>query len=308
VIVDISQPINNTNPKNISRMTAPKRTVLITGCSEGGLGSALAIAFHNAGFQVYATARNPAKMQHFAALGIETLTLDVQSASSIAACVSQVPHLDILVNNAGAVYNMPFSDLSIATAKELFDLNVWSYLAVTQAFLPLLIKSKGMIVNQTSSASVVTLPFQSAYTASKAAMAMFSDSQRLELEPFGIRVVDLKTNVVHSNIEKNHKETKGVTLPKDTIYEPAREKLEDLLTAEGLYKDATPADIWAPLVVKELSKKKPSPIFFSGGPWWQTWAVRLGTILPHGTLDGTVKNVTGLDVVEKMVGLNAKQK
>lgn len=76
-------------------MSSPKRTVLITGCSDGGLGAGLAIAFHEAGLHVYATARNPAKMRQLEALGIETIILDVQSESSIAACVSKLSSLDI---------------------------------------------------------------------------------------------------------------------------------------------------------------------------------------------------------------------
>jgi 1-acylglycerone phosphate reductase len=64
--------------------------------------------------------------------------------------------------------------------KKIFDVNVWPQLAVTQAFLPLLLKSKGMIVNQTSVVSTTAVPFQSAYGASKTAMAIFSDSMRLE--------------------------------------------------------------------------------------------------------------------------------
>lgn len=146
------------------------------------MGAALAIAFHEAGLHVYATARNISAMAHLASLGIETLALDIQSDASIAACVSAVSsrNLDILVNNAGASASMPISDLSLAEAKQLFDVNVWAQLAVTQAFLPLLLKSKGMIVNQTSVVSTTAVPFQSAYNASKAAMAMFSDSLRLE--------------------------------------------------------------------------------------------------------------------------------
>src|ERR1700712_3541828 len=122
-------------------MSDSKRKVLITGCSDGGLGAALAIAFHDAGLHVYATARNPAKLAEVTSHGIETLTLDVLSDDSIAACVSKLTDLDILVNNAGAAYSMPVSDLSIPESKKLFDLNVWSHIAVTQAFLPLLLKS-----------------------------------------------------------------------------------------------------------------------------------------------------------------------
>lgn len=146
------------------------------------MGAALAIAFHEAGLHVYATARDLSKMAQLASLGIQTLVLDIQSSSSIAACIIGLSscNIDILVNNAGVSASMPVSDLSLSEAKKLFDVNVWSQLAVTQAFLPLLLKSKGMIVNNTSVVSTTAIPFQSAYNASKAAMAMFSDSMRLE--------------------------------------------------------------------------------------------------------------------------------
>lgn len=146
------------------------------------MGSALALAFHQAGLHVYATARDLSKMTQLASLGIETLVLDIQSESSIAACVSKVSsrNLNILVNNAGASASMPISDLSLTEARTIFDINVWAQLAVTKAFLPLLLKSKGMIVNQTSVVSTTAIPFQSVYNASKAAMAIFSDSMRLE--------------------------------------------------------------------------------------------------------------------------------
>lgn len=279
-------------------MSSSKQTVLITGCSDDGLGAALAIAFHKAGLHVYATARNPAKMTQVAALGIEMLTLDVQSDSSIAACVGKLSDLDILVNNAGASYGMPLSDLSIAEAKKLFDLNVWSYLVVTQAFLPLLLKSKGILVNQTSVASVTTIPFQSAYNASKAAMAMFSDSQRLELAPFGIKVVDLKTGAVSSNLIKNSKELRQPSLPKGSIYEPAKEAVERKLRNDGFADSGTPAPEWAGLVVQDLLRKRPPPIIWRGA---QAGAVRIATFLPFGTLDGMVKKMTGVDVVEQAV-------
>src|SRR5690242_19097552 len=111
-------------------MAPSKRSVLITGCSDGGLGAALAVAFHNAGLHVYATARNPSIMKYLSSLGIETRTLDVLSDTSIASCIAQLSSLNILVNNAGAGYSMPVSDLSIPEAKKLFDLNVWSYIEV----------------------------------------------------------------------------------------------------------------------------------------------------------------------------------
>jgi 1-acylglycerone phosphate reductase len=282
---------NNTTP-------ASKRTVLITGCSDGGLGAALAIAFHKAGFHVYATARNVSKMESLSALGIETLTLDVLSDTSIAECVSKVSSLDILLNNAGGGYSMPVSDLSILEAKKLFDLNVWSYLAVTQAFLPLLLKSKGTIVNQTSVASTITVPFQSTYNASKAAMAMFSDSERPELEPFGIKVVDLKTGIVETNFWNNVKDTKETSLPKDSIYQPAREQVEKTLRGGAYEGGGEPAELWAGRVVQDLMKTVPPANIWRGA---SAGMVRFAMMLPGGFLERMLKQMTGMDVVEKII-------
>lgn len=84
-----------------------QKTVLITGCSEGGIGDALAKAFHRKGLRVFATARNLSKIQHLQKLGLDTLALDVTDAASIKAAVEAVISetggtLDFLVNNSGA--------------------------------------------------------------------------------------------------------------------------------------------------------------------------------------------------------------
>jgi 1-acylglycerone phosphate reductase len=271
-----------------------QRSVLITGCSDGGLGAALALAFHNAGLKVYATARNTSKTKGLQAAGITTLALDVLSDSSIAACVAQIPSLDILVNNAGGMYSMPASDISIPEAKKLFDLNVWSYIAVSQAFLPLLIKSKGVIVNQTSVLSVFTTPFASTYNASKAATAMFTDTMRLELEPFGIRVVDLKTGIVTSNLFQNAETATEVKLPPGSIYTPFKDIVEPKLAGEGVESEGMKADDWARQVVQKLLKPKPSSWIWKGA---KSTAVWISTFLPFGTMDGYIRKTSGLDKI-----------
>jgi 1-acylglycerone phosphate reductase len=152
-------------------MDRTNTTVLITGCSEGGMGAALAEEFYRSGYIVYATARDQSKMASLSALGIKTMTLDIQSQESIDHCVKSVSSLDILINNAGASYTMPIVDMSIPEAKKLFDCNVWGHLALTQAFMPRLLASKkAMVVNHTSVGVHAALPFQAAYNASKAAM------------------------------------------------------------------------------------------------------------------------------------------
>lgn len=262
------------------------------------MGAALAMAFHEAGLHVFATARDPSKMRNLAKAGIETLALDVQSAESIAACVAKMPSLDILVNNAGSSYSMPLSDLSMDDAKHMFDINVWAQLAVTQAFLPHLLESQGMIINQTSVVAVATVPFQSPYNASKAAFSMFSDCMRLELEPFGVKVIDLKTGAVATNILKNQKAQTPTSLPKGSIYSPARDAVEAAMRNDKMADAGVPASQWATEVVGDVLRKNPPLVIWRGA---NARMVRFGTILPHGMMDSMIKKMTGLDVVEQKV-------
>ncbi|KAH7395955.1 hypothetical protein BKA64DRAFT_675018 [Cadophora sp. MPI-SDFR-AT-0126] len=233
-------------------------------------------------------------MSHLASLGIQTLTLDVLSSSSIAECVFQVPSLDILVNNAGAMYASPISDISIPKAKELFDLNVWSYLAVTQGFLPLLLKSEGIIANHTSVVSVLALPWQATYNASKAAMAMYSDTLRLELAPFGVRVVDLKSGLANTNMGSGN----TWVLPKGSLYEVAKERVERAMSGKDFAKDAVPMETWASDVVGDLLRgSTPKVVWRGGSAYFISWLV----MLPSWITDGMVMKITGLDVIAKAV-------
>jgi 1-acylglycerone phosphate reductase len=229
-------------------------TVLITGCSAGGLGHGLAEAFHARGLKVIATARTPTKMADLSSKGITTLPLDVLSAESIADCVSTAStltsgRLDMLINNAGGGYNVPVSDIDVSKGKELFDLNVWSYISVTQAFLPLILAAKGMIVNNTSISSVEPTPFSSVYHASKAAAAMFSDHMRIELAPFGVRVIDLKTGCVHTNFHSNRSDDSR--LKPGSIYEPIREEAEKAIAAAH-FGEREELAVWAGNVADDL--------------------------------------------------------
>lgn len=147
-----------------------KRSVLITGCSEGGLGFALAQEFHRKGLRVFATARNLAKVQHLRDAGLEIIQVDVVDQTSVRGAVAAVSKLtggtlDILVNNAGGGYQMPLLDADLDEARKLFEVNVWGLLAVTQAFAPLLeaaaaAGSKARVVNIGSVVSRINVPWQ----------------------------------------------------------------------------------------------------------------------------------------------------
>ena len=281
-----------------------ERTVLITGCSQGGLGDALAQAFHKRGLRVIATARNPSKIVHFKALGIETLVLDVLSPDSIKQCVSSVADmtggsLDILLNNSGAGYMMPLADADMLEARKCFELNVIAVIAVTQAFLPLLLKSKhsAMVVNNTSIASAAPVPMQGVYNASKAAAAMLTDNLRVELTPFKIKVVDMRTGGVKSNFFDNSPTGPNTSLPKNSIYAPAREAIEKGMASETIHGKAAKADLWADQVVGDLLSSRPPVQIWRGESAWVVWFLR--RFAPYTFMDGTLLKRSGLDILAK---------
>lgn len=151
-------------------MATSRKSVLITGCSEGGIGGALAEAFLEKGYYVFATLRTPSKLSQTLAksANVTVLTLDVLSPVSITAAVERVKSetngkLDVLVNNSGENILVAALDVSIEDGKKMFDLNFWAPFAMLQAFAPLLIKAKGCIVNNTSANAVCYMPFMSKF-------------------------------------------------------------------------------------------------------------------------------------------------
>ncbi|RDA93320.1 hypothetical protein CP533_2031 [Ophiocordyceps camponoti-saundersi (nom. inval.)] len=281
-----------------------KRTILITGCSDGSLGCALALAFHKANWRVLASGRNPSKLRQVETAGMETVQLDTTSDESIAACVVRVRDLtggslDVLLNNAGAGYSMPLMDLDIARARQLFDLNVFSIIAVTRAFFPLLTRSTwgGVVVNNTACSSLTTgaLPFAGAYNASKAAAANLTEVLRLELAPFGIKVINLMTGSVRSTFHDN---APRATLPPTSLYNVAKEEVEKAMSGEEAAATGADPAQWAEQVVNDLGKSKPSHWLWRGK---YSTLVRLASFLPVGFLDGSIKSKVGLDVVERRI-------
>jgi 1-acylglycerone phosphate reductase len=147
-----------------------KKTCLVTGCSAGGVGPALVEAFKHRGYHVFATARSPTKVPQalHSDPNITVLTLDITSTESITAAAAAVSgktggKLDVLINNAGHGLSMPALDTSIEDAKQLFNANFFGVLEMIQAFSHMLIKSKGVIVNNSSVGAYQPFPFISAF-------------------------------------------------------------------------------------------------------------------------------------------------
>ena len=229
---------------------ATSKTVLITGCSSG-IGHALAREFKQQGLRVFATARKTDSIADLAALGIETLPLEATSSESISALKAEIASrtggkLDFLVNNAGRSYTVPALEVEMHEIEATFAVNVFAVMRMTQAFAQLLIEAQGTVAMIGSLAGEMPYVFGSVYCASKAALHRYTDTLRLELKPFKVRVVNVVTGGVKSQIARTFR-----TLRSDSIYLPVEKDFERRLTHSQSLGMET--DKYAKSVVSQLT-------------------------------------------------------
>lgn len=178
--------------------------ILISGASRG-LGAAAAEALAVAGHTVYAGMRRLPEVPMRD--GIMPVLLDVDDPVSINAALRQIEKdqqgLDVLVNNAGVSAAGPLEGMDLQQARALFDTNVWGAVSLMQAALPLLRRSRGRIINITSIAAEIALPYRALYSASKAALSSFTQGLRLEVKPFGVDVCEIQPGDFRTDIFAN---------------------------------------------------------------------------------------------------------
>jgi len=244
------------------------QSVLITGCSSG-IGHALAREFKSRGFRVFATARKTESITDLAALGIETLPLEATSTESIAALKAEIASrtsgkLDYLVNNAGRNYTVPALEVELEEIEATFAVNVFAAMRITQAFGPMLIEAQGCVVMIGSLAGEMPYVFGSVYCASKAALHGYTDTLRLELKPFGVRVVNVVTGGVKSQIARTFR-----TLKSDSIYLPVEKDFERRLTHSQSLGMET--ETYARSVVAQLTGWRKKTTIWEGSKSWLVW-------------------------------------
>jgi NAD(P)-dependent dehydrogenase (short-subunit alcohol dehydrogenase family) len=164
-------------------MQIAEKTVLITGANRG-VGEALVKEALNRGAKrVFAGTRGAIANTD---PRVTTLTLDVTNASQIQRAVDQVADLDVLINNAGIGIYADLTDLGVI--QKHLDVNLLGPLKVTQAFLPVLTRSKGAIVNILSVVAIAPFPVMPGYSISKAAALSLTQSLRALLTRQGVSV------------------------------------------------------------------------------------------------------------------------
>jgi NAD(P)-dependent dehydrogenase (short-subunit alcohol dehydrogenase family) len=229
-------------------MTLEGKTVLVTGANRG-IGKALvAEALSRGAKRVYAGTRQPLAHPD---PRVTPLTLDVTSASQIRAAAGQVDSLDILINNAGLA---PYDDLSDpAVLEQTLAVNLFGTYGVTQAFLPLLTRSRGVIVNNVSTMALAPLPLTPAYAISKAATFNLTQSLRALLAGQGVRVHAVLTGPTDTDM------TRGFDIPKASPEPVARAIFDGVDNEEeDIFPDPASqslADSWRNGAVKALERQ-----------------------------------------------------
>lgn len=196
------------------------KVALVTGASSG-IGRAVASRLAADGFQVFGTSRKGAAASPD---GIEMLALDVCSDESVASCVAallqRTGRLDVLVNNAGYLLGGAVEEASMAEAKAQFETNFFGAFRLIKAVLPTMRAQKsGRIVNITSLAGVVPLPFWGFYNASKFALEGLTETLRYEVKSLGISVSAIEAGLIKTRFYTDDRKTSAIA-----AYEPSHRR------------------------------------------------------------------------------------
>jgi NAD(P)-dependent dehydrogenase (short-subunit alcohol dehydrogenase family) len=229
-------------------MKIANKTVLITGAGRG-IGRALVEeALLRGAKRVYAGTRGP--LAH-ADARVTPVMLDVTSATDIQRAVTSIDNLDVLVNNAGVA---PYDDLNNPDILErTFAVNLFGVLNVTRAFLPLLKRSRGAVVNHLSIVALAALPLIPAYSISKAAALNLTQSLRALLARDGVKVHGVLLGPVDTDMNR------GLNIPKATTESAARGIFDGLeQDEEDIFPDPTSQSVahgWRNGAAKALERQ-----------------------------------------------------
>jgi len=217
--INQTNEINQINQMNQRDQSNSSMAIVVTGASTG-IGAACALDCAGRGMTVFAGVRDTRAGEALAAKGGPSLVpimLDVTDLSTIARSVEVVQRavgedgLGGLVNNAGIVIGSPLEVIPLPQLRKQLEVNVIGQIAVTQAFLPLLRRGRGRVVNMGSIAGRGTIPLLGPYSASKYALEALTDALRMELQPWGIQVSIIEPGAIATPIwEKSANEAEGI--------------------------------------------------------------------------------------------------
>ncbi|KAJ3323833.1 hypothetical protein HDV06_001203 [Boothiomyces sp. JEL0866] len=232
--------------------------VVITGCSEGGIGHYLAQSFLDSGCIVYPTARRLESMEPLNQKNSFPTKLDVNNPENVKQVIDEIirvqGRIDIFVNNAGVGCVGALVDVPIDTIRSVFETNVFSIVAITKVIAPIMAKQGGgKILNVGSIVGDISTPFGSVYSSTKAAIGMISDGLKMELEPFNVQVCLVQPGAIKSNFGKNA--SGNMSLPNEnSLFWPYKKNIEARAVASQGF-NSTPTKEFADATVKVALRK-----------------------------------------------------
>ncbi len=253
------------------------RVILVTGASSG-IGQSCAALLRQRGHRVYGASRTA------------ELRMDVRDEASVQAAVATIldreGRLDVVVNNAGFGVAGAVEDTSVAEAREQFEVNFFGVLRVCRAVLPVMRKQgQGMVVNIGSIGGLVAIPYQGLYSATKFAVEGLSESLRLEVRDFGIRVVLIEPGDHHTGFTQNRRSTLA-----SNPASPYRAAFERGVARMAADEQAGPSpDGVAALVARVIDAPNPR-LRYTVGPASQRAAVWLKRLLPYSAIEAIMRH------------------
>lgn len=261
------------------------KVVLITGATSG-IGRATAIYLATKGFIVFGTYRSEVPEGKF---DFTFIKMDVRDEGSIQKAVDQIldktGRIDILINNAGLGTLGSLEDTNLEEARSVFETNVFGVHAMCRAVLPVMrAQNHGTILNITSIAGQVALPYRGIYNTTKFAVEGFSEALSMEVKPFGIKVIILRPGDYKTNINNNRKIAEKA-LDNSSVYYDSFNRANFLIKKE--INIAWTPDKIAVDIERILSKKHPK-LHYTSAPLIQKLSITLHWMLPSRFFEGMV--------------------
>jgi short-subunit dehydrogenase len=248
-----------------------KKTALVTGASSG-IGRETARRLAQKGFHVIAAARRIERLNELAGEvgGITPKAVDLSTPGDVedfCEYISKLPDpVSVLVNNAGYSIRGALEDVSQVDIRRLFEVNFFALIRITQACLPGMRRMReGTIVNLSSIVGKFTFPMSGPYAATKHAVEAVSDALRMEVRPFGIRVVTVRPGPIASEFNEVANELTGDLLARtDPDYKPVYQTAG--AGVGGLFANVTipGPELIADLITEAVFSKQPRAVYAKG--------------------------------------------
>lgn len=250
------------------------KVVLITGASSG-IGKVTTEFLSQKGYKVYGTCRNPKQKEQSFTL----LQLDLNNLNTIETAVKTIidkeGRIDILINNAGIGITGPIEETPTDEMRKAFDTNFFGTIDVIKSVLPQMRKqNSGLIINVTSIAGYMGLPFRGIYSATKSALEIASEALRMEVKNFGIEITNVAPGDFATNIAKGRYHT---PVYENSVYKDNYKKNLEVMDLH--VKNGSDPIEMAKKVYKIIQNPNPK-IHYKVGGFLDTVSIILKRILP----------------------------